>query len=67
MKKPDTNMDYVEVYAQKIKDDNRLFQQQKKIIESQLRSSSSFFRNMFAGQDFKQSSRMYLKSVGLLV
>ncbi len=59
------DLDYVELYAKKIKRDNSLFKQQKKLIESQLRSSSSLFKNMFSG-NFKSNAREYLKHRGLV-
>lgn len=59
------DLDYVELYAKKIKEDNGLFEQQKKLIESQLKSSSSLFRNMFSG-DFKSKARRYLEQIGLV-
>ena len=61
-----SDIDYVELYANKLKYDNSLFKQQKMLIESQLRASSSIFRNMFAGDNFKEKARAYLKSIGLL-
>ncbi len=60
------NLDYVELYAEKLKKDSGQFNQQKKLIESQLRSSSSLFKKMFAGKDFKLKAREYLKNIGLL-
>ena len=60
-----TDLDYVEMYAEKLKNDNRLFKQQKMLIESQLISSRSFFRNMFP-TNFKSGARKYLKAVGLI-
>ena len=55
--KPKTDLDYVELYAEKLKKDNRLFKQQKKLIESQLKSSSSLFRNMFGTAKLKEKAR----------
>lgn len=63
---PITDMDYVELYAKKLKEDNSLFKQQKMIIESQIKSSNSLFLNMFGNKNFKQNARIYLKSVGLI-
>jgi hypothetical protein len=60
------NIDYVELYAKKLKHDGSLFKQQKMLIESQLRASSSLFKNMFAGANFKEKARAYLRSVGLI-
>jgi len=65
--KPMTDMDYVELYAKKLREDNSLFKQQKMLIESQMKSSSQFFRNCFGeGEDFKKNARIYLRKVGLL-
>ncbi len=59
---PKTRLDYIELYASRLKEDNSLFKQQKKLIESQLKSSSSLFRNMFGtGKAFKVNARIYLK------
>ena len=67
VKIPVSNLDYVEFYAIELKKDNSHFVQQKKLIESQLKSSSSLFRNMFGeGEGFKQKAREYLKKVGMI-
>ena len=58
-------LDYVKLFAKKIREDNNLFQQQKNLIEAQLKSSSSLFKNMFV-RDFKSEARTYLKGIGLL-
>lgn len=55
-----TDMDYVEFYANKLKLDNTIFKQQKKLIESQLKSSSDIFKQKF-GKNFKLNARKYLK------
>ncbi|MBD3313335.1 hypothetical protein GF345_02745 [Candidatus Woesearchaeota archaeon] len=60
---PKTDLDHVELYAKKLKEDNSLFMQQKKFIESQLKSSSSLFRNMFGKSDFKKKAREYIKNM----
>lgn len=65
MKKPLTNLDYVVLYAEQIKKDNKLFKQQGKLIEDQLKASSSLFKNHF-GANFKQGARKYLKETGLI-
>lgn len=61
-----SDLDYVELYANKLKEDNKLFLQQKKLIESQLHASSSIFRNRFGKKDFKKNARIYLKEIGLI-
>ena len=63
--KPMNDMDYVEIYAKKFKEDNNLFKQHKKFIESQLKASKSLFKKMF-GKNFKINARKYLLSRGLL-
>ena len=66
-KVPMGDLDYVEIYAMKLREDNSFFVQQKKLIESQLYGSSSLFRNMFTeGNDFKINARKYLKKIGLI-
>ncbi len=66
MKKPISDLDYVEFYAKKMKKDNSLFKQQKALIESQLQGSSSLFKNAFSEGDFKTLAREYLQKVGLI-
>ena len=61
-----TDLDYVELYANKLKNDNSVFSQQKKLIESQMRSSSSLFSRMLSGRDSRKAAREYLKGIGLL-
>ena len=60
-----TNLDYVKLYAERLKKDNRLFIQQKRLIEAQLRGSSDLSKNRF-GKNFKLNVRKYLRSIGLL-
>ena len=67
MKIPLTDLDYVELFAEKLRDDNSLFTQQKMLIESQLQGSRSLFKNTFGtGTEFKEKSREYLKKIGLI-
>lgn len=63
--KPMTDLDYVELYAKKLKEDSSLFKQQKMLIESQMKSSSDVFNNMF-GENFKVNARKYLRGIGLI-
>lgn len=60
--KPITNLDYVELYA---RENNSLFAQQKKLIESQMLECSSTFKNIF-GKNFKTNAKKYLRKVGLI-
>lgn len=66
-KKPETDLDYVEIYAIELKRNNKLFEQQKKLIESQLKSSSLIFRNSFGkDEEFKLKGRNYIKEIHLV-
>lgn len=60
------DLDYVELYAKKLKEDNQLFKQQKILIESQMHSSASIFKNMFGNKNFKENARKYLRKIGLI-
>ncbi|MFH1787350.1 MAG: hypothetical protein ABH811_00985 [archaeon] len=62
---PIKDLDYIELYAEKLKKDSTLFSQQKRLIENQMKASRSFFANVFSG-DFKTNARRYLKERGLL-
>jgi len=63
---PKTDLDYVEFYAAKLREDSSLFKQQKMLIESQLRSSSDLFKKKFGLNDFEKQARIYLKKIGLI-
>ena len=64
MRKKD--LDYVILYAEKLRKNNSLFEQQKMLIESQLSVSKSLFKNKFKGGNFKEKARRYLKQVEIL-
>lgn len=65
---PRTDLDYIELYANKLKKNNSLFKQQKMLIESQLHGSSDLFKKMFGTQkSFKINARKHLKSIGLIL
>ena len=59
-----TDLDYVEFYARELKKNNKLFKQQKRLIEAQITASSSLFKNAFGEKDFKAEARKYLKGIG---
>jgi hypothetical protein len=65
MKKILSDLDYVVIYANKLKRHKELFEQQKKLVENQFKASSSLFKNSF-GRDFKLNARKYLKGVELI-
>lgn len=64
--KPLEDLDYVKLYANKLKENNALFKQQKKLIESQLKSSSDLFKRMFGLDNFEINARKYLKGRKLI-
>jgi hypothetical protein len=64
---PTTDLDYVELYANKLKNDNSFFKQQKILIEAQLHGSSDLFKKMFGTNNFKINARKHLKSIGLIL
>lgn len=61
MKTPKKNLDYIEIYSERLKNDNSLFDQHKRFIESQLKASSSLFKEAFPETEFKELARRYLK------
>jgi uncharacterized ion transporter superfamily protein YfcC len=63
---PITDLDYVKLYAKKLKKDKSLFEQQKKLIESQMKSSSELAKKMFGEKDFEINARKYLRKINLL-
>ena len=65
MKTPVKDLDYVVLYAKKLKSNSSLFKQQKRLIESQMKSSREIFSKAFAG-DFKLNARRYLQGIGLI-
>jgi len=66
-KKPVKDIEYVELYAEKLREDNGFFKQQKELINSQISSSSLIFKNKFGeGEVFKKKAREYLRKVGLI-
>ncbi len=61
------DLDYVELYARKLKEDNTIFKLQKLLIESQMHASADIFKNWFgADQEFRLNARKYLKQIGIL-
>jgi len=47
-----TDLDYVEFYAKKLLENNTFFADQKKLINSQLKSSKTLFSRMFGKKKF---------------
>ena len=64
---PKTDLEYVEFYSNELKKNNSFFEQQKRLINSQIRSSKSLFLKTFGkGEMFKKNARDYLKGRGIL-
>ena len=61
-----TDLDYIELYAKKLNENPKIFNQQKMLIDSQITASQQFFKNAFKNGDFKTQARKYLKSVKLI-
>jgi hypothetical protein len=60
-----TDLDYVEFYSEKLREDSSFFRQQKKLIDSQIKASRELFLNCFGrGEEFKKNARIYLKKLG---
>lgn len=66
MKVPVTDMDYVELYAEKLLAEPLLFEQQKMLINSQLKSSKETFKKMFSSNNYEVDARAYLRAIGLI-
>jgi len=68
MKKiPIKDLDYVELYAEELRENNSLFEQQRELVNAQIVSSISVFKERFGeGDDFKKAAREYLKKIGLI-
>lgn len=67
MTKPKTDVDYVVLYAKRLKEDGSLFKKQKILIESQMKSSKEIFKNRFGmGKEFLTNARVYLKRLEMI-
>lgn len=64
---PKTRLDYVELYAERLKSDPSVFAQQRMLIESQMQSSRQVFRSMLGdGDDFEERAREYLRKIKVI-
>ena len=61
-----TDLDYVEFYAKKLLENNNFFVDQKKLINSQLKSSKTLFSRMFGKKNFKKEARIYLEKRNII-
>ena len=64
MKKPKSDLDYVEFYAEKLKENPKFFIQHRSIINSQIKGSISLFEYLGKGEIFKKNARKYLEGIG---
>ena len=62
---PKTDLDYIEIYAKKLRENPEFFKQQKELIESQLASSSDLTEKRFSKENFKTQARAHLKKIGV--
>lgn len=59
------DIEYVELYAEKLINNPELFEQQRIFIESQMKASKELFLNKF-GENFNEEARKYLKERNLI-
>ena len=62
---PKTDLDYIVVYAEKLKENPKFFKQQKELIETQLSSSAALAKQRFSKENFKTEVRAHLKEIGV--
>lgn len=62
---PKTDLDYIEIYAEKLRENPEFFKQQKELIDSQLSSSSELAKKRFSRENFKVQARAHLKEIGV--
>ena len=61
------DQDYIGLYADSMRSDSSLFEQQRKLIDSQIDSSVLLFKRKFgSGSEFKEKARDFLRKIGLL-
>jgi len=63
---PKTDLEYVEIYAEKLKENPKFFKQQKELIDSQLINSSALIKQRFSKENFKARIRDNLRKLGIL-
>lgn len=63
--KPKTDIDYVIMYSELLKENSDLFEQQRIFLNAQIDSSKVLFSN-FGRKKFKKKAREYLKKRGIL-
>lgn len=66
---PQSDLDYVEIYAENLKNNNKLFKQQKELIDSQTISGAALTKKRFGSKyekDFKTNARKHLRKIGFM-
>lgn len=58
------DINYINHFALALKENPKMFQEKKKFIEAQLKSSQEIFKALCSG-NFKKNAREYLKKRGL--
>lgn len=67
IKRPVEDSDYVELYANSLKENNEFFKQHKMLINSQILASRQIFKKKLGeSEDFKKNARDYLRKLGIL-
>ncbi|MEK6927343.1 MAG: hypothetical protein AABX11_02830 [Nanoarchaeota archaeon] len=56
-----SDSEFVKLYAEKLLLDKSLFEQQRILIESQLKATNEIFRKLF-GDNFEENARKYLRA-----
>lgn len=58
-------INFVKLFAQRLRENPSFFAQQKTLIDSQIQSSREIFRKRFGtGKKFKKNAREFLKNTG---
>ena len=66
MEKQKSDFEFVKYFAERLKDDNRLFEIQKTLLENHLIYINRYFKNKFGDKNFKENAREYLRQIGLI-
>jgi len=66
MKETLTDLDYVSIYANKLKENPDLFKQHAELIDSQIKASKEIFKKKFGTRNFNENARKYLRAIQLI-
>jgi len=59
-------LEFIEYFAIRLRNDNRLFNLQKEIVEGHIHSLNKYFKNKFGDKNFKENAREYLKRMDII-